>query len=608
MENVLQVVAYATTRGGRSLGLLWPTIFRDTCYETPILRELTSPRSRAPLVGTPPCAGWTDEEYTNFAPSGLEYEYDELGNLTKDRESKIHEIVWYPFGKVKRVIKDNDDDGVGDNKSRFLYGVGGNRIWKAVIASGANEASSNQDWNETLYVRDETGNVIATYDIGSEVSQNDPTELTNNWRVKEWFIYGSDREGVVRPGSDYVVSDSPTISGTIKDAVYQDPPLIDGLYIGTYTDFSFNQKSNTEDSYIRHNKVTGLKSFELKNHLGNVQTVISDRKRTVMQEVVGGDLGVVGDGIGGLGDLESIEAPYFLPEVQSVTDYYPFGSIMPGRSFASESYRYGFNGMEKDDEIKGVGNSLDFGARIYDSRLSRWLSVDPMASKFASFSPYVAMGNNPIFYIDVDGKYFTGNTKMVKKVYSVVSALAEKGDSRAIEFKAQLELMDASDIEFNINKVQFNGQAAHGVTTFDFDNNRVVLNVNDYHQDKGPLNTVSQAAHELVHGAQFMDGEIDFIGTDKGVGQGNSGDFYDEENAMEIQNKVYEETRGFKPPLSKEQKESQKLLYKDEPKEHRKSSKEQDDFYTKKTKYKYKSKHTYKPTIRQKSERKMILK
>jgi RHS repeat-associated protein len=51
---------------------------------------------------------------------------------------------------------------------------------------------------------------------------------------------------------------------------------------------------------------------------------------------------------------------------------------MPGRTFNSSEYRYGFGGHEKDDEIKGEGNSLDFGARIYDPRLGRWLSVDPI--------------------------------------------------------------------------------------------------------------------------------------------------------------------------------------------------------------------------------------
>jgi RHS repeat-associated protein len=84
---------------------------------------------------------------------------------------------------------------------------------------------------------------------------------------------------------------------------------------------------------------------------------------------------------------------------------YPFGMHMPGRSFSSGSYRYGFNGMENDNEIKGDGNSLDFGARIYDSRLGRFLSVDPLYESYPSYSTYLISGNNPIYFIDISGKY-----------------------------------------------------------------------------------------------------------------------------------------------------------------------------------------------------------
>jgi len=73
-------------------------------------------------------------------------------------------------------------------------------------------------------------------------------------------------------------------------------------------------------------------------------------------------------------------------------------------SYNSPEYRYGFNGMEKDDEVKGSGNSLDFGARIYDPRLSRWLSRDPLYEKYTSWSPYNGMLNNPIRYQDIDGR------------------------------------------------------------------------------------------------------------------------------------------------------------------------------------------------------------
>ena len=85
-------------------------------------------------------------------------------------------------------------------------------------------------------------------------------------------------------------------------------------------------------------------------------------------------------------------------------DYLPGGSPMLGRTFSSNKYRRGFNGMEKDDELKGEGNSYDFGARMYDPRLGRFLSVDPKADQRVSLSPYNSMSNNPINRIDPDGQ------------------------------------------------------------------------------------------------------------------------------------------------------------------------------------------------------------
>ena len=73
-----------------------------------------------------------------------------------------------------------------------------------------------------------------------------------------------------------------------------------------------------------------------------------------------------------------------------------------GRSYsAGNQYRYGFNGKEHDPEVKGTGTQYDYGSRIYDPRLGRFLSVDP---KFkAGESPYVAFNNSPIIIFDPDG-------------------------------------------------------------------------------------------------------------------------------------------------------------------------------------------------------------
>jgi len=77
---------------------------------------------------------------------------------------------------------------------------------------------------------------------------------------------------------------------------------------------------------------------------------------------------------------------------------------MPERKFSSGSYRYGFNGKENDNDVKGEGNSYDFGARIFDPRLGRWLSSDPASTDYPGYSPYNFGLNNPIINLDNDGR------------------------------------------------------------------------------------------------------------------------------------------------------------------------------------------------------------
>lgn len=57
--------------------------------------------------------------------------------------------------------------------------------------------------------------------------------------------------------------------------------------------------------------------------------------------------------------------------------------------------------MEKTDEWQGAGMSYDFGARMYDPRLGRWMSLDPLMAQFPWQSPYVGMDNNPIAFKNV---------------------------------------------------------------------------------------------------------------------------------------------------------------------------------------------------------------
>jgi RHS repeat-associated protein len=80
--------------------------------------------------------------------------------------------------------------------------------------------------------------------------------------------------------------------------------------------------------------------------------------------------------------------------------------VEPGRKFVkgSSKYRYGFNGKENDNEVKGEGNNIDFGSRTYDSRLGRFLSVDPLGIHYPWQSTYVYASDNPIKFIDFEGE------------------------------------------------------------------------------------------------------------------------------------------------------------------------------------------------------------
>ena len=129
--------------------------------------------------------------------------------------------------------------------------------------------------------------------------------------------------------------------------------------------------------------------------------------------------------------------------------------MVPTRHGAEDSYRYGFNGMEKDDEVKGEGNSLDYGNRLYDTRNGRFFSRDALEGKYPMYSPYSAFANNPIFYVDKDGneniiyvinvpdgkgKKSMSNKELQKRIDKANSILSSKAEKGGYELKTRYVL------------------------------------------------------------------------------------------------------------------------------------------------------------------------
>ena len=139
--------------------------------------------------------------------------------------------------------------------------------------------------------------------------------------------------------------------------------------------------ANAQEHY---DYISGSKQYELTNHLGNVLATISDKK---------------------LYETNSNGILKIKADILSANDYYPFGMQMDGRSFTlpDSDYKFGFNGKESDDEVSGSGNQYDYGFRIYNPRIAKFLSVDPLTNSYPWYTPYQFAGNKPIHCIDLDG-------------------------------------------------------------------------------------------------------------------------------------------------------------------------------------------------------------
>jgi RHS repeat-associated protein len=232
-------------------------------------------------------------------------------------------------------------------------------------ASG-NRIMKQTTTDTTVYVRDATGNVMSIYTkpASGSIAQ---TEID---------LYGSSRLGMM---TQHLAPDSIVV-------------LTGGFPNGIKSIFA-----------------RGEKLFELNNHLGNVLATISDRRI----QVDGNSDGIV----------DSYKA-----NMVTANDYYPFGSLMPGRQYsvANTNYRYGFNGKEKGDEINGTGVDYDYGFRIFDARLGRFLSVDPLTRSYPWYTPYQYAGNKPTRYIDRDGLEEADNdinNSMVYQTYQIKASI-----------------------------------------------------------------------------------------------------------------------------------------------------------------------------------------
>jgi len=135
------------------------------------------------------------------------------------------------------------------------------------------------------------------------------------------------------------------------------------------------------------------------------------------------------------------------------------------------SLRFAFNGQEKDDEIKGSGNHLDFKFRGYDSRTGRFWSVDPLVKEYPWYTPFQFAGNTPIQAMDLEGleparQQLPSNTSKISlsNIEQVKSSILIPASSTIIS-KIQPNQFILNETPNNLNELTLTSQRNVGKAT-----------------------------------------------------------------------------------------------------------------------------------------------
>ncbi|WOI21621.1 SpvB/TcaC N-terminal domain-containing protein [Nonlabens ulvanivorans] len=321
-----------------------------------------------------------------------------------------------------RAVNLNPEEGGANQLSVYTYDAGGERVVRHIpvrldVTNNAESLSKNETHRDVIYPSALLTARTVNYEEGSgPQSGNTVVRYTKHYYLdaqrinstigtaKDLGLYPDERDWfggngtVVRNMADATVQEQQTALNNTYTELGQPFNLVSPVVEGIVNSYAHN--AEWIDAYWYH-----------PDHLGS-SSYITNMNGVVTQHM----------------------------------EYLPFGETLVEEHQNSYNVPYKFNGKELDGE---TGNYY-YGARYYNPKFSQWLSVDPLAEKYYSYSSYAYTLNNPINYIDPDGRQvedwrdkegnlLTEDQRKNVKVYMFYDSNASGGDDGGFNEQAKAQ-------------------------------------------------------------------------------------------------------------------------------------------------------------------------